>query len=467
MLCAHAECRVRPMHTTRALLTTAAATCLGAAAFAAPAGADSIAYVKDGNVWLMTPDGANKQAVTTAGGYSTASQSDDGKIVALHGKRFHLLSRWGDVVADFSPVADGTAGSITLTGPFDPAISPDGTKVAYGFYVQYKTGDPNCGKPGGCQQGQLFTGVGYSKADGGVEWSTPGYRPQYSWTDPSWIDNTRTVMSSPTSAFVTEAAIDTAGDGEDAMQWFSDGRVGNLGDGELNRQETAAAFVGNTERDRLLVYRLPGKPQANTDPLGCLDAPATGGAWSSPTWSPDGERLAWAGPQGIYVAPLSGIGTACPDASTIRVNTFEPGATSPDWGPADLPGPKPVQPKTDGGTGNTGTGGTTNTGTGGTAGGASGDTGTQPAVSVTKTSLRNALSKGFTATVPCTGSGPVKVTAKKGKTKVASGSAKCKGGTATVRVKFSVGAKRSLRRLKSAQLTVTSAGAKPATVKLR
>lgn len=49
----------------------------------------------------------------------------------------------------------------------------------------------------------------------------------------------------------------------------------------------------------------------------------------------------------MYVAPLAGIEAACPDASTIRVNTFEQGATSPDWGPADLPGPRPEQPKPD------------------------------------------------------------------------------------------------------------------------
>lgn len=450
------------MHTTRTLLTAAAATCLGAAALAAPAAADSIAYVKDGNVWLMTPDGAKKQAVTTTGGYSTASQSDDGKIIALHGKRFHLLSRWGDVLADFSPVADGTAGSITLTGPLDPTISPDGTKVAYGFYVQYKTGDPNCGKPGGCQQGQLFTGVGYSKADGGVEWSTPGFRPQYSWTDPSWIDNTRTLMSSPTSAFVTESAIDTAGDGEDAMPWFSDGRVGNLYDGELNRQETAAAFIGNTERDRLLVYRVEGKPKANTDPLGCLDAP--GGAWSSPTWAPNGEQLAWAGPAGIYVAPLTGIGASCPDASTIRVQTFEQGATSPDWGPADLPGPKPVEP-----TKPNGPNGPIDPNRPSDPNGPVGPTvpGTQPAVTVAKTSLRAALAKGIAVKVTCLAAGKVKVTAKKGKTTVGSGSASCKNGTASVKVKLSASGKRSVKKAKSVQLTFSSSGALPATLKLR
>jgi hypothetical protein len=48
----------------------AAALCLGAGA--APALADSIAYVKDGDVWLATPDGARRQQVTHRGSTPTS-----------------------------------------------------------------------------------------------------------------------------------------------------------------------------------------------------------------------------------------------------------------------------------------------------------------------------------------------------------------------------------------------------------
>jgi hypothetical protein len=50
---------------------------------AAPAAADSIAYIKDGNVWLSTPDGGRQYQVTSAGGYSYVSQADDGTMIAL------------------------------------------------------------------------------------------------------------------------------------------------------------------------------------------------------------------------------------------------------------------------------------------------------------------------------------------------------------------------------------------------
>ncbi len=63
----------------------------------AAASADSIAYIKDGNVWPTTPDGARQYQVTTTGGYSDVSQADDGTMIALNGVRLHKLARDGTV----------------------------------------------------------------------------------------------------------------------------------------------------------------------------------------------------------------------------------------------------------------------------------------------------------------------------------------------------------------------------------
>jgi hypothetical protein len=435
------------------------ALALAATALAAPvAHADSISYVKDGNVYLTTPDGETIAQVTTTGGYTSASQADDGRIVALKAGRFHVMNRWGDVLADFAPVGSGTAGSITLTGPYDPAFSPDGTRIAYGFYVQYKTGDPNCGKPGGCMQGQLYTGVGYTRATGGTEWNEPGFQPQYSWTDPSWIDDQQVLLSSPTSALVKQVAIDTAGDGKDAQQWFTDGAVNNLYDGEMNRQRTAAAFVGNTEANRLLVYRAPGGIAA--DPVGCLDAPVQGGRWSSPTWAPSGERLGWAGPQGLYVATLAGIAGACPESAGVKVQAIVPGATSPDWGPADLPGPRP---STGGGSGD-----------GGSAGGGTGGGGTptpqpqtaSPELSARATSRSSVLRKGLRISVRCQ-TGRLNVTAKLGKVTLATGRVRCTGSAKPVTLALTTSGRGRLKATRRAAVQVQAAGATPLRITLR
>ena len=104
-----------------------------ALAAAAPAAADSIAYVKDGDVWLATPDGSRQQRITRTGVYSYVSQADTGEMIALApGERLHKLSRTGKVLADFpTVVSDGApqAGPVNrFHGPFNPEISPDGTQ---------------------------------------------------------------------------------------------------------------------------------------------------------------------------------------------------------------------------------------------------------------------------------------------------------------------------------------------------
>src|SRR5688500_328839 len=68
----------------------AAGAALVALALAAPAAhADSIAYVKDGDVWLSTSDGARQYQVTFTGRYADISQADDGTMIALTGVRLH------------------------------------------------------------------------------------------------------------------------------------------------------------------------------------------------------------------------------------------------------------------------------------------------------------------------------------------------------------------------------------------
>lgn len=123
-------------------LTAAALSALALSGVAAQsAAADSISYVKDGNVWLSTTDGARQFQVTDGGGYSSASQSDDGTIVAVHGaQRIHKLDRLGNVLADFTTaVSDGLDdsnqwGISHFVGPYDVDLSPDGSKLTYNFH---------------------------------------------------------------------------------------------------------------------------------------------------------------------------------------------------------------------------------------------------------------------------------------------------------------------------------------------
>ena len=54
-----------------------------------------------------------------------------------------------------------------------------------------------------------------------------------------------------------------------------------------------------------------------------------------PTWSPDGESLAWGEPDGIWIKHAAG------DCASPQPALAIPGGSQPDWGPAPVnPGPR-------------------------------------------------------------------------------------------------------------------------------
>ena len=159
---------------------------------AAPAAADSIAYVQGGDVWLATPDGARRVQVTHTGTYAAVSQADDGTMVALApGERLHRLTRDGRVTADFlTPISDGAsqAGPVNrFHGPFNPRISPDGTKVAYEWFNDSYDNDTGCSDTTvpPCYVYSQRQGVGISHAD---RYTGPEeFGLMTGWIYPSWI----------------------------------------------------------------------------------------------------------------------------------------------------------------------------------------------------------------------------------------------------------------------------------------
>jgi hypothetical protein len=126
------------------LLTAPLVTGAAAGALTASAGADSIVYVKDGNVWLTRADATKQYQVTFDGGYSSPSQADDGTIVALRARQFVRMNRSGQSLNP--PFAGmGTSGG-NFYGPYEPRVSPDGKRVAYWFgqYSDYYSYGCNC-----------------------------------------------------------------------------------------------------------------------------------------------------------------------------------------------------------------------------------------------------------------------------------------------------------------------------------
>ena len=241
------------------------------------------------------------------------SQADDGTMIGLSGVRLHRLDRAGHVLADFdTPVSDTRpAPAKTFYGPFDPAISPDGTKVAYTYYCMTQSQSPTCFPPA-CVTTINEGGTGYSWADRQTGWDDPALGKHSGWRHPAWVDNDTVLLANPTHALNYDVILDTLSDGDSGNlvhNWFSDTAEGNphMSGGDITRDRTKLAFQTGENDSTLTVYGVPSFPTefrdgdapVSTRPLICYrysDAP--GGKFSQPTFSPDGNALAWSAGDG-------------------------------------------------------------------------------------------------------------------------------------------------------------------------
>jgi hypothetical protein len=430
------------------LVAGAAALC--ALAIAAPAAsADSIAYVKDGNVFLTTPDGARQFQVTFDGGYSDVSQADDGTMIALHGINLRKLDRQGNVQADFqTPVSDSRpAPAKTFYGPFDPAISPDGTKVAYSYYYMTQSQNPSCFPPT-CYTTINEGGTGYTYSDRMTGWDEPGLRKHSGWRFPAWVDNTKLVLSNPTHLPNDDVVVDIPEGTSVGMlkSWFTDAVQNNpgVGGGDVSRDQRKLAFQTGENNSTLTVYSTAGVPSTFRDgyddpeinPVVCYrySGPTGGGEFGIPTFAPAGNRIAFTESDGIHIADVPDFGGGCTTAGATQDPPLViAGATQPDWGPADVP---PARQQGGGG-GNGGQGGST------------------MAIAVSGKKLKTALRKGLKVSVTVPAAGRLSATAaKKGKTVAKAGAKSVKAGKQSLTLKFTKAARRSLARSRSVKLTI-------------
>jgi hypothetical protein len=324
-----------------AALAAAAAT-LG---LAGTASASSIVYIKDGNVWIAKPDGSGARQVTTTGGYESPSQADDGTIVAQHGQDFVRMRPTGEVLSTIDTFL--AAGDPLWYGPWNPKVSPDGRKIAYWFGHVSQYFDYGCW----CYVQELISTTAYTWSDHFTDPQELGRLDNYE--SPSWIDDEHTLQFDPGPLLVEAVATHALGgdnDDDHHAQWFTDPDNSYMDEGELARTgDRLAVVLGSVGSPRTLrIYRVDGRPPFRTGDLAGQVTPMAElsgdneQAYASPSWSPDGAQLAYEAPDGIHVVA---VGDLSRGAGAISGGGLViPGASQPDWGPADPPAAAPPVP---------------------------------------------------------------------------------------------------------------------------
>jgi hypothetical protein len=337
---------------------------------AAPAGASSLVYVKDGDVWLSSPDAAKQYRVTYDSGYASPSQADDGTIVAWRAKQFVRMDRSGHRLnAPVDGIGTDPAGG-QFFGPYEPKVSPDGKRIAYWFgqYSEYYNHGCNC---------YLFHLENLSTwtwADHFKPHTDDGYAKGIE--QPSWLTNDRVFATYPGFHMAAWTWKLESGQPNYDAQWaFSlrdpDGTYRlDLGDGEVSPDGSKIALTAggdSTSKDQLWLFTTSGplwagEPPydnfAQSDPIPAQpDARCAGtvGKIVSPTWSPASDAVAYSLADGVHVINVGDIATSCAALTEALVAA---GGAEPDWGPADVdmaraPAPPPPGSSPSAGTGAT------------------------------------------------------------------------------------------------------------------
>jgi hypothetical protein len=310
---------------------------LAALICAAPARADSLVYAQNGDIYLAYPEGTQQTRLTKDEPlYGSVSVADDGTIASVWGGGstqdtfwFRTFDRTGKMLTNTKTPRANT----NFSGVYWARVSPDGTKIAFDMTYRHDRNEPGCPlTPTECENGTwaTFTAV----AEVGKETPLKQIAFIRDWTQPTWIDNNRLLVSRGSTS---QMGIATLGGNPTttANPWAIEPGTPFYG-GEVNRQGTRAAF-GTDNGKRITIWNLANG--AGSTPTFCFQLQEPNISFNELSWSPDGNGLAWREHDGIYTY----VG-GCDAKGPLNKVIADPDAYDVYWGPGDIPGkerPKP------------------------------------------------------------------------------------------------------------------------------
>jgi hypothetical protein len=295
---------------------------------AAGAPAASLVYLKGGDIWIASPDGAVQRQITTNGGsagYISPTETDAGVIVApRHGDHFfYRFNLDGSSAGGPWTSGDFTCGSLS-SSPFAAQVSPEDGLIVYD-YMQSSF----------CTGGGIQRRVAVANAN---SYTAKGSYPNFSWgMYPRWIPG------QPLAAMVNQNGneINTQNAGwliscapAPCSPYFTNFDISRSGWRVLAAETTSAdASSGQAHLELWNNNAPPPDGSQGTSVCSLLNW----ADWNSaPRWSPDGSQFAWATSAGVYIspAPVNGGAGQCALQPTLVV----PGGYMPDWGVQNVPG---------------------------------------------------------------------------------------------------------------------------------
>lgn len=369
------------VHTVSALTAVAAAAlCVLVAAPAASANPPSsvpgsLIYVKNGNVWVSTPDGVTKRQVTVDGGvptgdgtgdspYRAPSESDGGLVVAVRNQDFNQgqaseytqgylweMDLRGNVVRKFKPpqfdyIAGGSCNPAVQELPLgivNAVVSPDGQYIAYTAQTYVQTAACNVGQ-------------GYSSWIVNVDGSNAHMIADSSGDTASLevgqftADSSKLLVDRADFGSIEDFYVNVPG--STARPWTApaSGDYINEAYGQPDVRNGILATEGYSQvasRNALRIWTTSG---FTTSPGGYCDYPSPvsdAGVTdleliTRPSLSPDGSYVAWEDSssdgsvsqtgQGIYTLATSTLANGCRTYSALSI----PGGEDPFWANAGI-----------------------------------------------------------------------------------------------------------------------------------
>lgn len=322
----------------------------------------SIVYIKDHNVWLMSPDGATKRQLTTDGSAASAyinpSQSDDGTIFVIKDGQLRRVDR-----------GDGALGPPVDLFQYDMGldhvdVSADGSRVTYTTYGTVTFEDPDPGQPdevAGASEVFVAHVTDGSLVGGGDE----ELHEYSSWADASTLltvsafdIHVRPVPGEP-QPWVSCRLLAAGGTCPPAAS-SGDDWSGFVDYPSLSPTGAVLAYsyrstVGEFDEvpEGMALATTNGPPPA--EPAHACLAPGLHDRPNGYSWSPDGSTIAFDdlrvnADRTAYEELSPGISVFtvdldAPDCGASMAEVVEPGGGQQDWGPAalsgGLPGPGP------------------------------------------------------------------------------------------------------------------------------